>query len=146
MSASTAENTGMRAGARAGTPQPLCVSSALSPRALRDAVLPPAEHHITSQHAASPRVRHCSYLQRANSTPVFGPVITTHLVPSSMEMLMGTTASGLPDAESVLDPPFAEPSASPPAAEPARPGLEAIVADRLEVAEDVLLVVCFCMA
>lgn len=57
MSASTAENTGMRAGARAGTPQPLCVSSALKPRALRDAVFPPAaqplDYHRTPLHVAN---------------------------------------------------------------------------------------------
>ena len=46
MSASTAENTGSRAGARAGTPQPLCASSEHSPSAFSAAVLPPTQHSV----------------------------------------------------------------------------------------------------
>jgi hypothetical protein len=39
-------------------------------------------------------------------SPVFGPVMTTHLVESSMEMLMGTTGDGFPASIVLLVLPF----------------------------------------
>lgn len=70
MSASTAENGGILAGARAGTPQPHIASSTLSPSDLSAAVLP----------------------------PVLGPVMITDRTPWPTFHVIGTTGSGFGSA------------------------------------------------